>query len=377
MGYVLRLSEVNGYITPWSICQLARMKQRDARSAGMRVSNLAVITQGQESDLHQIAFAPAKGRPRWCRLLGHDLVPTDLNITGARFCPSCAIEKGFIEAHWHLTLMVGCPIHGSLLTSKCPKCRQNIRWFRPGLLECSCGKDLRDDSAPMITPTDACLLDVVRRKVIRQPATTENRFSLPQAELLSMDLRSMQVVIRVLGRYQLLTNGFVGRPDELQIVSSASRVLSDWPNNFFRLLHSMGNGTTVAVNVGVRKQFEGIYHALFKNKTIQQPEQTAFVRRAFIDFAMDHWGRGVVDSRLLRGLRGPTKGRFITQAAFARRLGVQPRTAAKILEMSPEVLRSLRQQGTYGVQHLAPTRPGFHTLDVQLFKQRLLDFGTV
>jgi hypothetical protein len=167
----------------------------------------------------------------------------------------------------------------------------------------------------------------------------------------------------------------------------------------------------------VRKQFENIYHALFKNKTIQPPAQTDFIKKAFIDFAANHWGRGVVDSRLLRGRRGSGTERFMTQAAFARKIGVQPRTAAKMLKdrgipsrrvecgaasrvlvdvhnlsiprsspgivlrcrdaarelgVSPEVLKRLRQRGIYSVLHLSLTRPGFHLLDVQLFKQRIL-----
>ncbi len=383
----------------------------------MKVSNLAVISRRSESDLRKIAFFPTVERPRWCSLLGHDLVPTDLSVTGAKFCPTCASDQGFIESHWHLTLMVGCPIHARLLTSTCSGCDQRIRWFRPGILECACGKDLRGETAPTISLAEASLLDVARRKALGLPASPENQASLPQAELLSMSLRTILVVIQVLGKYQLIADGFTERADELQLVVSASRVLADWPSNFYALLQSLGERMTVETNSGIRKQFENIYHALFKNKTIQPPEQTAFLREAFIDFAMDHWGRGVVDSRFLRGLRGGATGRFMTQAAFARKIGVQPRTAAKILKdrgipskrvkcgaafrvlidlrnvslpcsspgtilrcrdaarqlgISPEVLQILKHRGLYSVQHLSPARPGFHTLDVQLFKQGML-----
>jgi len=107
----------------------------------------------------------------------------------------------------------------------------------------------------------------------------------------------------------------------------------------------------------------------------------------------------------------------MTRAAFARKIGVQPRTAAKILTdrgipsrrvecgaasrvlidvknvsipcsspgtvlrcreasrqlvISPALLQNLRQRGIYGVQHLSPTRPGFHPLDIQIFQQRIL-----
>jgi len=417
MGYVLRLSENNGYMSPWSIYQLARMKQSDARSTGMRVGKLAAISLRPESELSQIAFAPPAERPRWCRLLGHDLVPTDLSMTAATFCPQCTLERGFIEAHWHIRLMIGCPIHACRLSPDCPGCGKRIRWFRPGLLECACGFDLRDKTNPAISLAEASLLGIIRRKVLRLPASPENQSSMPEAQLLSMSLRSILVVIQVLGKYRLIADGFAKEEGELQLVSAASRVLTDWPINFFTLLQSLGDRVLGATNSGVRKQFENIYHALFKNKTIQPPEQTDFIKDAFVDFGANHWGRGVVDSRFLGSRRGSGAGRFMTQAAFARKIGVQPRTAAKILTdrgipsrrlecgaasrvlidannvsipcsspgivlrcreaarqlgMSPALLQDLRRRGIYGVQHLSPTRPGFHPLDVQRFQQRVL-----
>ena len=200
-------------------------------------------------------------------------------------------------------------------------------------------------------------------------------------------------------------------------MSAASRVLTEWPSNFVTLLQSLGDRVLGKTNSGVRKQFQNIYHALFKNKTIQPPEQTDFIKDAFVDFGANHWGRGVVDSRFLGSRRGSGAGRFMTQAAFARKIGVQTRTAAKMLMdhgipsrrlecgaasrvlidandvsipcsspgivlrcreaarqlgISPALLQDLRRRGIYGAQHLSPTRPGFHPLDVQRFQQRML-----
>jgi hypothetical protein len=154
---------------------------------------------------------------------------------------------------------------------------------------------------------------------------------MPEAQLLSMSLRSILVVIQVLGKCRLIADGFAKEEGELQLMSAASRVLTEWPSNFITLLQSLGARVLGKTNSGVRKQFENIYHALFKNKTIQPPEQTDFIKDAFVDFGANHWGRGVVDSRFLGSRRGSGAGRFMTQAAFARKIGVQPRTAAKIL----------------------------------------------
>lgn len=62
-----------------------------------------------------------KGKPR---LLGHDTPFTELNAKRPSLCPECVAEKGFIEAHWDLALMTGCPVHRRLLVSHClPLCQ--------------------------------------------------------------------------------------------------------------------------------------------------------------------------------------------------------------------------------------------------------------
>ena len=43
LGYILRLTEVNGYTTPWSLFLLAQIRQHEARSTGMKVAKLARV----------------------------------------------------------------------------------------------------------------------------------------------------------------------------------------------------------------------------------------------------------------------------------------------------------------------------------------------
>ena len=109
VGYVLRLSEGNGLLTPWSVYNLAGMKQSEIRTCGIKLEKLAAIVNRSASELDHIGFSAPADQPRWARLLGNSMVPTDLSINVPGLCPRCVAEKGFIEAHWHLTLMVGCP----------------------------------------------------------------------------------------------------------------------------------------------------------------------------------------------------------------------------------------------------------------------------
>jgi len=415
-GYILRLSQENGYTTPWTLFLTAGMKPHEIRRAGVRVTKLARIANRSASELDAIAyFSPA--RRRSCRLLGHPLVPADLNLKKPKFCPQCVAEKGFIEGHWDLRLMTGCPIHRQSLLSTCPKCSGPVRWLRRGLLECQCGADLDGDQPP-ISVAEASLLGIVRNRALHLAPSTENPSGLPRAGLQSMDLRTLLFVILTLGKWQLIADS-ADWQDSKSLIRAAAHVLENWPANFFGLLRDIGaKASTRITNGSVRQQFDNVYWVLFKYKIIGKSEQADFLRITFLDFALNHWGRGFVDHRLIRrlGEKLPAK-RFQTPSEIAKDLGVDPRTAARLLEdkkiyrkrircgkverslvdrnlidirrnypgrvyrarkaaamigLSPAVLRSLKTSGHYEVRHLFPTAPGFHALDIETFGQKML-----
>ena len=417
LGYVLRLAEENGYASPWKVYALAGLKQSDTRTTGMKVEKLALIAKHPACQLDEIAFAPLANHSRSTRLLGHLLVPTDLGLNNPKLCPQCIAEKGFIEAHWHLELMVACPIHHRSALSTCPKCGKHLSWFRPGLLECKCGGDLQDGELHSISEAEASLLDVIRRKVLTLPTSKENPAALPQDQLMAMNLRSLLSVIRTLGKHRMIANGDTGSANGERVVSEASRVLMNWPRNFIDLFTDLGRSMPATPASGVGKQFASIYSSLFKSKAIRPREQTDFLKIAFLDFAMNHWGRGFVDHKLVKQLGAPTPKRYLTQTEFAAQIGVQPSTAARFLKgtkvtstrvkcgmservlvdtnqsaiprtapgkifrgreaarrlgLSVSVLQALKREGIYEVKHLLPTKAGFHELDVEAFQQKLM-----
>jgi len=378
---------------------------------------LAAIVSRPASELDSIGYSAPLNQPRWARLLGHSLVPTDLNIVNPGLCPRCVADKGFIEAHWHLTLMVGCPVHECMPALCCPRCGKRLRLFRPGLLECGCGGNLLECKLPSLPKADAALLDIIRRKVLGIPADDENPLSLPRDQLMAMNLRSMLLVVRTLGRHRLIADGSTCLEDERQLISASTRVLADWPKNFIALMLDIGKKLQPSVNGGVRKQFEAIYSALFKNRGINPSEQTDFLRVAFLEFAENHWDRGYVDPKLLKQAQGQVRSRFVTQSEFAARVGIHNLTASRLLKeqkipsrrvqcgkserilvdfsrneiprscpgkiymerdaakrigLSVGVLRALKESGIFEFNHLLPTKGGYHELDIGAFTKSLL-----
>jgi hypothetical protein len=96
LGYVLRVSEGNGYSSPWSVYRLAGMESHEMRASGVRPEKLAKITSWPEEQLDAIAYSAPHGQPRWSRLLRHPVLRQDLNLTHPQFCPQCAREKRFL-----------------------------------------------------------------------------------------------------------------------------------------------------------------------------------------------------------------------------------------------------------------------------------------
>jgi hypothetical protein len=68
-----------------------------------------MITNRSEDKLDVIAYSAPPDNRGGLGLLGHPVLPQDLNLTHPRFCPHCVRERGFLEAHWDLALMVACP----------------------------------------------------------------------------------------------------------------------------------------------------------------------------------------------------------------------------------------------------------------------------
>jgi hypothetical protein len=141
-----------------------------------------------------------------------------------------------------------------------------------------------------------------------------------------------------------------------------------------------------------------------------------FLRIAFLDFIRNQWRPDFIDQKLMKRLRTGQSERFISRAAFARRYGIDTRTAARFVEdqgvpsktyrwgkserklidivaarpsptvpgriyrvrqaaamigISSGLLKHLKASGDFQVHHQLRTKPGFHELDIEAFVQKL------
>jgi hypothetical protein len=184
---------------------------------------------------------------------------------------------------------------------------------------------------PPISQAEAALLDIIRRKVLGYPAAEDYPLSAPREQLMTMDLRSMLAVVRAIAKYRLLADRCTADLDDQQIVLAASRVLTDWPKNFFVLLKDIGQQASAGEYGGVGKQYGGIYRALFRNRAITPTACVDFLRVAFLDYAMDCFEPASVSDDSSDSL-GPERQRFLTDAEYAERARLNQKTATRLLK---------------------------------------------
>ena len=275
-GYVLRLSELNGYVSPWSVLKLAEFQQSEMLRSNFDFERLSRI----------INWSAWNAGP----LRDQFLVP-ELHAKEAKFCQDCVVEKGFIEAHWSLPLMVACPEHRSEALSYCPNCAKPIRWYRRGLLECGgkCEQILSGCPRSYISEAEASLLDIIRRKVLRREIPDVNPAAFPLSDLWALDLATLLRVISAVAKHRQLTDAKAIHKGERQTIQLAARTLEDWPSNFTTLLKKFARQQHVSEPKAAVALCKEVYRPLFTDFAHAPKKDTDFILSVLIEYAANEW----------------------------------------------------------------------------------------
>lgn len=238
LGYVVRLTEVNGYASPRGLYRLAEMKASETSARNFCCSKLAAITNHPSSLLERLAFRPPQAESDALCILGNPIGATYLNLTRARACPDCVAEKGFVEAHWHIDLMVACPLHKRAPVWYCPECKKPLSWARAELLACKCGAPFQPPSKAIFSMAELQLLDVIRRKALGDHTLNEDA-CMPGCLFAELDLQSILSLVQFLGNHRLSASWSKVPGTPRDVLQAAAKVLTEWPCNFRKLLDDL------------------------------------------------------------------------------------------------------------------------------------------
>ncbi|WP_082700528.1 TniQ family protein [Magnetospirillum sp. XM-1] len=139
-GYLLRLSELNGYANLPQLLKIAGYKGAPywyKPGIGDRIASLIGMSSDEFKAMSYDRGSKASSRTK-AQIFGHDVSYTMLDVTNPKICPACVVDNGYIKSEWDLTSFIACPDHRTILLSRCPHCERKLSWRRPGLLTCAC-----------------------------------------------------------------------------------------------------------------------------------------------------------------------------------------------------------------------------------------------
>lgn len=414
-GYIIRVTEMNGYSTPNIMLSAAGMNANEKSSIIPPLEKLAPLLNTNVSELKKLGYRRPNGMTsaKHIWINNHQLPTYYLNIKSPKICNECIVEKGFAESFWDLKYAIACPKHGRLLMKSCPNCNKQLSWNRPGLLICKCGYDLSQHKAEQLNnPAVLGLLGFMRNQLMRDVQDfklLESKLGFPVEHLKSLTLGELLSFITKLENKSIhLISVDPVQKDEFLLIKT-SQVLKNWPNGFYECLDSFKEQGASLEGFGLRKQFESFCGSLFKSDIPHK--KMAFIKNALIEYGNHHWKQGYI----FNGQDNPRK--VVGIYGLAKVMGVMPSTAKNLvsrgwitgktsklngrtrhffdinhdlpfksavgktftlrkaaawLELPKCVLKILRELGEFEVNHIAKPFIAYHELDLMVFRDRLL-----
>src|SRR5260370_11752047 len=163
IGYLVRLTELNGYDTPSWIMSLSDIDYMELQWTFSFVfgqskghEKLAQLTNNALSDLTQLLYLPANSSQGYTTEHEYDFYGAFLNRSiirphGPKVCPKRLSQSGLCLRIWDCSLVTACAIHACMLIDTCPQCGNRVRAVRNSVTKCACGRDWREIDPEFLT----------------------------------------------------------------------------------------------------------------------------------------------------------------------------------------------------------------------------------
>lgn len=418
-GYILRVSAENAYPTPAMMLGSAGFSKGEMDSIIpplKKLKQLFLLTQEEILELGYQRPGSAKVS-KHIFIYDHYLPTYNLCIKEPRICVDCVLEKGYIESYTDIKHIVLCPIHRRYLIKDCPACHKKLSWFRPALLKCKCGFDLSKIKGDLsINKALIGLTAFISNQLRHEPHDFNFLKHYLGFPLDNLDRLKLPELLAVLNRFENKYS-YANYDDENvktlaheAVLTRASKALENWPEGLYKHLDSFRQERASTEGFGLRKQFESFYGSLFKSKIPKN--KIKFIKDAFVGYGNDRWKQGYVTT--YKNIYSPIVGIY----GLSKALGVMPSTArrlvsngsivgktshlngrtrnffdisqtlpfkisngksltirkaAKYLDIPVSVLKILRDQGIFKVQHIANPTVAYHEQDVINFRDQFLN----
>jgi hypothetical protein len=337
MGFVLRLTELNGYETPWWVLCLSGLDTGALHNCQFvfgdqwNVTLLSGVTGVSPSMLSALKYvaAPTKDSVYRYEVFGSPIARYFICPKHPKICPGCLRAFGYCRKIWELAPVTVCPLHRCMLVDECPKCKKRVSWVRSEVSVCPCGYDWRN--APLNTVSGSELSVVLRiHRLCDLPSGKAAPGRKPDVNPLNdLDLEhglSALFFIAAQDRGVTDTTGKLSvkgkRNAELHnLLVTFAAVFDKWPKKFEEfLVRRRGRFPSKrASGTGLYKDFGTFYYGLYYNLT---SDKFDFMRRAFEDYVGRCWNGGYAAVLMRRKGSGLNDRKYISRNEARVRLRV-------------------------------------------------------
>ena len=387
-GYVLHLTEVNGYDGTNDILSWMRKRPHQGsmeRFDGAPLAGIAGLNADQIAGLTMVH--PVHSSKHWVCVAGHPILSSHVRLNHPKVCPECLAETGRCESFWELSLAITCPRHQRRLIERCGQCGEQVRWSRAKACECLCGADYRQmRSSEPVSDAEVALMQAIRSGLYgmqdRWPDSLNTLAPLGVAGLLEL----IGVLCAKLGDgpENQDRRSFFRLAGQLPHVA---RMLADWPSSvqsYLEARYRLGEREVLPTPLSLFAWMRVKETSPVIAESGLEREVLAYLARHWHPAALERlagpalpaldafrWGdladvrsvsglhhatvklaiaKGMIPWRLVERSRGKTAMIYSLEwarsAARTRADQIDLRDAAKLSGLTPAVLRALRADGT-------------------------------
>jgi hypothetical protein len=341
IGYVLRLTERNGYETPLWILEMVSPNYKDPHRA-------YALAFGPQEDVDKLARVIGIGRAKLACLTyprvnhsdgvalhsyqGQAIPQHTIRQGYPKICPDCLSEASYCRRIWELSFITICLKHERLLIDECPSCNKRISLFRKHVGTCSCQFHWRDSPALPVKEPELRLAKYVYQLCGLLADENDSQELFPALQKLTLnDL--LLALFFIAGQHRGISSATskhlvsIGRNKDFHgTLIKAHTVFENWPNNYFRFLDERriqerkATGNYPRMKSALYGEFGSFYSGLHG---VLSGSQFDFMRGAFIDYiTQKRIGDRRSSLRPQKLIRDSPDGPYVLKSDVRRLLGV-------------------------------------------------------
>lgn len=339
IGYIIRLTEQNGYPSPTWIISRAHLASQITRSCSFVFSGpdyfrfLSSLTGVTISELALTAYHNHL-------FSGLPTPPASMRLCYPKICPDCLSESPYCRRTWDLSAVTTCPKHKCLLMDECPNCKKHITWVRNRVCVCPCEFDWRESTATSVEVLETAL--TCRVYYLCGLPSNESIINY-QSPVTNLELHDFLLVLFFFaGLYQGMSVStgkhlLTGRNnrDIHTLLTNTHTIFDNWPKNFYQFLRwrleqerkvpLIRNRLKSTLYLDFGKFYTGLYRVL-------TDRQFDFIRDAFIDYLVEEWDGGHLPSNHKKGMKQHLTGKYVFKSDARRLLSADEQRITSLVE---------------------------------------------